>query len=111
VAEDNLTAVTGVPKGTFSKPIPDGKGGTIAPTGKTFAIDMATAGIWNSQGTMDEEFFFWDNKTFTPRWAWADSDAAPSSTELLSHRTFGIKDLDPERSVATPPRPPCSRGG
>ena len=21
---------------------------------------------------MDEEFFFWDDRTFTPRWAWAD---------------------------------------
>jgi len=57
-------AVTGVLKGTFSKPMPDGKGGTIAPTGKAFAIDMVTVGIWNRQGTMDEEFFFWDNQTF-----------------------------------------------
>jgi hypothetical protein len=64
LAKDNLTAVTGVLKGTFSKPMPDRKGGTIAPTGKAFAIDMATVGIWNRQGTMDEEFFFWDNQTF-----------------------------------------------
>jgi SnoaL-like polyketide cyclase len=64
LAKDNLTAVTGVLKGTFSQPMPDGKGGTIAPTGKAFAIDMVTVGIWNSQGTMDEEFFFWDNQTF-----------------------------------------------
>ena len=64
LAKDNLTAVTGVLKGRFSKPMPDGKGGTIAPTGKAFAIDMVTVGIWNRQGTMDEEFFFWDNQTF-----------------------------------------------
>ncbi len=64
LAKDNLTAVMGVLKGTFSKPMPDGKGGTIAPTGKAFAIDMVTVGIWNGQGTMDEEFFFWDNQTF-----------------------------------------------
>jgi hypothetical protein len=64
VAKDNLTAVTGVMKGTFTQPMPDGKGGTIAPTGKAFAIDMVTVGIWNRQGTMDEEFFFWDNQTF-----------------------------------------------
>ena len=51
-------------KGTFSAPMPDGTGGTIAPTGKAFAIDMVTVGIWNRQGTMDEEFFFWDNQTF-----------------------------------------------
>ena len=64
LAKDNLTAVTGVLKGTFSKPMPDGKGSTVAPTGKAFAIDMVTVGIWNRQGTMDEEFFFWDNQTF-----------------------------------------------
>ena len=64
LAKDNLTAVMGVLKGTFSKPMPDGKGGTTAPTGKAFAIDMVTVGLWNRQGTMDEEFFFWDNQTF-----------------------------------------------
>lgn len=64
LAKDNLTAVMGVLKGTFSKPMPDGKGGTIAPTGKAFAVNMVTVGIWNRQGTMDEEFFFWDNQTF-----------------------------------------------
>jgi SnoaL-like polyketide cyclase len=64
VAKDHLTAVAGVLKGTFSQPMPDGKGGTIAPTGKAFALDMVTVGIWNRQGTMDEEFFFWDNQTF-----------------------------------------------
>jgi hypothetical protein len=36
----------------------DGKGG------KKYAINMATVGIWNSQGVMDEEFLFWDNQTF-----------------------------------------------
>jgi hypothetical protein len=64
VAKDHLTTVAGVLKGTFSQPMPDGKGGTIAPTGKAFALDMVTVGIWNRQGTMDEEFFFWDNQTF-----------------------------------------------
>jgi len=64
LAKDNFTAVTGVLKGTFSKPMPDGKGGTIAPTGNAFAIDMVTVGVWNGQGTMDVEFFFWDNQTF-----------------------------------------------
>jgi hypothetical protein len=55
LATDNLTAVMGVLKGTFSKPMPDGK---------AFAVDMVTVGIWNRQGTMDEEFLFWDNRTF-----------------------------------------------
>jgi SnoaL-like polyketide cyclase len=65
VAKDNLTAVTGALKGTFSQPMPDGKGGTIAPTGKEFALDMITVGIWNRQGTMDEEFVFWDGQALS----------------------------------------------
>jgi hypothetical protein len=64
VAKDNLTAVTGVMQGTFSRPMPDGKGGFIAPTGRKYSITMATVGLWNRQGTMDEEFLFWDNTNF-----------------------------------------------
>jgi len=45
-------------------PCPDGQGGTIAPTGQAFALDMVTVGIWNRQGAMDEEFFLWDNQVF-----------------------------------------------
>jgi SnoaL-like protein len=36
VAKNNLTAVTGVMKGTFTQPTPDGKGGTIASAGQAF---------------------------------------------------------------------------
>jgi hypothetical protein len=64
VAKDNLTAVTGVMRGTFTRPMADGKGGYTAPTGKAYAINMATVGIWNRAGVMDEEFLFWDNLTF-----------------------------------------------
>jgi len=64
IAQGNLTAVMGLLKGTFSRPMADGKGGTIAPTGQAFAVNMCTVGIWNRQGTMDEEFLFWDNRTF-----------------------------------------------
>ena len=64
VAKDNLTAVTGVMQGTFTRPMPDGKGGYIQPTGKKYSINMATVGMWNRCGTMDEEFLFWDNQTF-----------------------------------------------
>lgn len=60
VAKNELTAVTGVMRGTFTKPMPDG----TAPTGKAYSINMCTVGIWNKQGTMDEEFLFWDNHTF-----------------------------------------------
>ncbi|NMH79418.1 ester cyclase [Pseudonocardia xinjiangensis] len=64
VAKDNPTAVTGVMKGTFTRPMPDDKGGSISPTGKKYALNMATVGIWNRHGTMDEEFLFWDNSAF-----------------------------------------------
>ncbi|WP_214105899.1 ester cyclase [Acrocarpospora catenulata] len=64
VAKNELTAVTGVMQGTFTRPMPDGKGGFIQPTGKAYSINMATVGIWNRRGTMDEEFLFWDNQTF-----------------------------------------------
>jgi hypothetical protein len=57
------TAVTGVMTGTFTRqmPTPDGKG--IAPTGKHFAIGMATIGHWKGK-TMDHEWLFWDNQDF-----------------------------------------------
>jgi hypothetical protein len=57
------TAVTGVMTGSFTKPMstPDGK--TIAPTGKRFAIGMATIGHWKD-GVMDHEWLFWDNQDF-----------------------------------------------
>lgn len=64
VAKNELTAVTGVTQGTVTRPMPDGKGGFIQPTGKKYAINMATVSIWNRRGTMDEEFLFWDNQTF-----------------------------------------------
>ncbi|MFD3556977.1 ester cyclase [Streptomyces goshikiensis] len=64
IAKGNLTSVTGVMQGTFTRPMPDGKGGFIQPTGKKFSVNMVTVGIWNKDGVMEEEFLFWDNKTF-----------------------------------------------
>jgi hypothetical protein len=64
VAKDNLVSAVGVFKGTFSEPMPDGKGGFIPPTGKNFAMNMVTVGIFNRHGTMDEEFLFYDNQAF-----------------------------------------------
>jgi hypothetical protein len=63
VAMNELTAVTGVMEGTFTRPMPDGKGGFLQPTGLAYAINMATVGIWNN-GVMVEEFLFWDNQSF-----------------------------------------------
>ena len=51
-------------KGTFSKPMPDGKGSTIAPTGKAFAIDMVPVGILEPSGHDGRGVFFRDNQTF-----------------------------------------------
>jgi hypothetical protein len=57
------TAVTGVMTGTFTRPMPAPDGKTIAPTGKRFAIGMATIGHWKGT-TMDHEWLFWDNQDF-----------------------------------------------
>lgn len=59
----DLTAVTGVFEGTFTKPMPIGNGKFIQPTGKKFNIPMATIGIWKD-GVMIEEHLFWDNKAY-----------------------------------------------
>lgn len=58
-----FTGVTGVMTGTFTKPMPIGDGKTIPPTGKRFAIGMATIGHWSGK-TMDHEWLFWDNQDF-----------------------------------------------
>ena len=60
----NMTAVTGVFEGTFTKPMPIGNGKFIQPTGKAFKMPMCTIGIWKTDGTMSEEHLFWDNQTY-----------------------------------------------
>jgi len=64
VGTDDWSAVVGVMEGTFTRAMttPDGK--VIQPTGKAFKIPMATVGHWNKQGTMSEEYLFWDNQTY-----------------------------------------------
>jgi hypothetical protein len=57
------TTVTGVMTGTFTKPMPTPDGKFFAPTGKRFAIGMATIGHWTN-GAMDHEWLFWDNQDF-----------------------------------------------
>lgn len=57
------TTATGVMTGTFSKPMPIGDGKFIQPTGKRFAIGIATVGHWKN-GMMDHEWLFWDNNDF-----------------------------------------------
>jgi hypothetical protein len=57
------TSVVGVMEGTFTQPMPTGDGKSIPPTGKAFKLGMATIGHWTN-GTMDEEYLFWDNATY-----------------------------------------------
>ena len=57
------TSVTGVMTGTFTKPMPIGDGKFIPPTGKRFALPMATIAHW-SNGTMDHEWLYWDSGEF-----------------------------------------------
>jgi hypothetical protein len=58
------TSVIGIMEGRFTKAMPMPNGKPIAPTGKPFKISMSTVGRWNRQGTMDEEYLFWDNATY-----------------------------------------------
>jgi hypothetical protein len=60
---NNMTCVTGVMTGTFTKPMPVGNGKFIQPTGKSFTLPMCTVGIWKD-GVMIEEYLFWDNQTY-----------------------------------------------
>jgi hypothetical protein len=57
------TCVIGEMEGTFSQPMPIGKGKTIPPTNKPFKLSMATIGHWKD-GKMIEEYLFWDNQSF-----------------------------------------------
>jgi hypothetical protein len=92
LAKDNLTAVTGVLKGTFSKPMPDGKGGTIAPTGQAFAIDMVTMGSGTARARWTRSSSSGTTRPSTPRWAWPDPPARDTHhAHRASHRPFGRK--------------------
>ena len=71
IASGKWTAVTGVIEGTFSAPMPIGEGKEIAPTGKAFKLPMATIGRWEN-GTMAEEWLFWDNQAFMKQIGLAD---------------------------------------
>ena len=62
-ADGQWTGVMGYLDGTFTKPMKLPNGGSIAPTGKKYHLPMATLGHWNAQGTMSEEYLFWDNAT------------------------------------------------
>ncbi len=60
---DDLTCVTGIMEGTFTKPMPLGNGKFIQPTSKAFYLPMCTVGRWKA-GVMSEEWLFWDGSTY-----------------------------------------------
>ncbi|SDJ37783.1 ester cyclase [Aliiruegeria lutimaris] len=64
IGQGEWTGVVGVIEGTFSEPMPIGEGQFIDPTGKAYKLTMATIGHWTEEGTMDEEYLFWDNHAF-----------------------------------------------
>jgi predicted ester cyclase len=63
IGSGEWTSVIGVMTGTFTKPMPIGKGKFIQPTGKKFSINMCTVGHWKND-VMVEEWLFWDNATY-----------------------------------------------
>lgn len=63
IANGEWTSVIGVMEGTFTRPMPVGDGKTMPPTGKAFKLIMCTVGHWKD-GTMDEEYLFWDNQSY-----------------------------------------------
>lgn len=63
IAQGNLTSVSGVMEGTFTRPMPVGGGKMIAPTNKPFKLNMVTVGVWEN-GVMKEEYLYWDNQAF-----------------------------------------------
>lgn len=58
------TSVVGFMEGTSSQPMKLADRTEIAPTGKAYRIAMATVSHWAEDGTMDEEYLFWDNQAF-----------------------------------------------
>ena len=63
IAQGDMTAVMGVFEGTFTQPMRMANGQAIAPTGRSFRLNMTTLARWEN-GVMVEEWLFWDNKTF-----------------------------------------------
>jgi hypothetical protein len=61
--QGNLTSVSGVFQGTFTKPMPDGKGGFIKPTGKAFKVQISTVAKWK-HGKIVEKRVYLDVHTF-----------------------------------------------
>ena len=63
--QGDWTVVVREVEGTFSAPMPNPTGGApIPPTGKHFTMQMASYSHWNSEGKVDRDYLFWDNKAW-----------------------------------------------
>ena len=63
IGSGEWTSVVGVMEGTFTRPMTTPDGQVLQPTGKSFRLPMSTVSHWKN-GTMDEEYLFWDNQTY-----------------------------------------------
>jgi len=63
IADRNMTAVSGIMEGTFTRAMPLADGSSMPATGKAFTLPMATIGRWEN-GVMQEEWLFWDNQSY-----------------------------------------------
>jgi hypothetical protein len=64
LGQGEWTTVVGLMEGTFTRPMTLADGRVIPPTGKAFKLPMATVGHWSADGTMSEEYLFWDNQSY-----------------------------------------------
>jgi hypothetical protein len=64
LGQGEWTTVVGLMEGTFTRPMTLADGRVIQPTGKAFKLPMATVGHWSADGTMSEEYLFWDNQSY-----------------------------------------------
>jgi hypothetical protein len=63
IGSGEWTSVIGIMEGTFTRPMTTSDGQVIQPTGKSLRLPMSTVSHWKN-GTMDEEYLFWDNATY-----------------------------------------------
>jgi hypothetical protein len=76
IAQANFTAAQGIMTGTFTNRMPVAGGKPIAPTNKSFRLEMVTIGRWEN-GVMKEEWLTWDNQAFLKQIGLAKWPARP----------------------------------
>lgn len=74
--------------------MPTADGTMIEPTGRAFTIPMATIGRWED-GTMSEEWLFWDNQLFMRQIGLAERRAAVSRLRSRAEGEDGYSSSSP----------------